>query len=69
MILLPRVFYAFVSVNGTEIDCKWNQVNPDVYQFRYRPTSAGVYDIKVLWNGKDVPGKAIHVHAYAAIFA
>lgn len=45
-----------ITANETPIDCKWNQIDPDVYQFRYRPAFAGVYFIKVLWNGRDVPG-------------
>ncbi|XP_045200406.2 filamin-B-like isoform X2 [Mercenaria mercenaria] len=49
-----------ISAKGTPIDCKWNQVNPDVYEFKYRPPNAGVYDIKVLWNGRDVPGSPFH---------
>ncbi|KAL4219915.1 hypothetical protein ACF0H5_020327 [Mactra antiquata] len=49
-----------VSLKGSPIECTWNQINPDVYEFRYRPISAGDYAIEVLWNGREVPGSPFH---------
>lgn len=49
-----------ITVNGTPVDCTWIQLSPDVYEFRYRPTSAGEYDVNVLWNGRHVPGSPFH---------
>ena len=46
-------------VDGKMIESRWNQIKPDVYEFTYRPISAGTYNITVLWNGHPVKGKLL----------
>ncbi|XP_052216594.1 filamin-A-like isoform X3 [Dreissena polymorpha] len=48
--------------DGSLADCQWRQITPDVYEFTYRPTTAGMYKINVLWNGRPLPGSPFHPH-------
>ncbi|XP_052782303.1 filamin-B-like isoform X2 [Mya arenaria] len=44
------------DAEGRDVECTWRQENPDVYLFTYRPLTAGIYSVDVMWNGKPLPG-------------
>lgn len=49
-----------IDANGQNVPSTWNQLGQDVYEFRYRPSAAGVYTVHVLWNGRPVQGSPFH---------
>lgn len=51
-----------VHIDGpqTEADCGIEEEEDGIFIVTYIPKEVGVFDIKILWNGREVPGSPFH---------
>ena len=51
-----------VQVDGPDSICKCQIVEENVGMFRvsFTPQEVGIFDVRVLWNGRDIPGSPFH---------
>ena len=43
--------------NGKEIDTTWREISSSTLEFAYFPERAGLYNIKVMWNSREISGR------------
>jgi len=51
-----------VQIDGPDSICKSHiiQENIGLFKVNYTPQEVGMYDVRVLWNGRDIPGSPFH---------
>ena len=50
------------QIDGPDSICKSHiiQENIGLFKVNYTPQEVGMYDVRVLWNGRDIPGSPFH---------